>query len=937
MTQHLVTIVVPFEGNVPAVEAHLQTWGNPAGSAGSVPGTTLARALDELGAVHFMGVHAIAGEQLTNHLVFELAVDGSTTYVLEQIERTIGSHIVQLLNAANCTPTTPLAAFLGQHCKELGLGWFSGECGLGFQGTPGFSVARIRAEARLAREVTAWMDSIPADWPARKKLEYVRARVWSDAGLKWAFEEQPCLAANGGGGILRAVLRGLGPAVRELLWPFMLPLLLGSVLGWVLGGPAVAAGVLLLLGTIEALLAVFAYRRLRQYEENDPEDLSPQSRSAAAELLEIEDKAAQNHLIVLTKLKPGRLRRIALRLGFLAVRQGVQDVFAPGKLADIGTIHVARWIVLPRTSQLLFLSNYDGSWESYLEDFISKAHEGLTGIWSNTEGFPKAKNLFELGATHGGQFKTWARRRQQPTRFWYSAYPQLTAARIRTNAAIRQGIADVRSDADIARWVALFGAPSNGLETESVPALVFGGVSRALYSKAVLFRFERGGELKAWLNRVYGLVSHGEHPERREVLSLGFSAQGLEKLGLSKGTMATFPVAFLHDSALRARALGDAGHDAPKRWLWGGSQTVDAIVVLHASTQDKLDELTRRVHDSAFAFRHEIVCDAAGRGSSNRREAFGFVDGIGQPTLRGTARAAGAKHPDQLLATGEIVLGYEDESTFLPPSPKFTAADGAGTRQLRVDSDPGCDLGRNGTFLVVRQLQQDVRAFQEFVREQSTRAEVQAAIPQGVAATTWVAAKMLGRWPNGTSLVRYPAGPGPNSDVDNDFRYADDPNGVACPMGAHIRRANPRDSFDPTASEPLKIVNRHRILRVGRSYTADDKKGLMFMCLNADIERQFEFIQRTWLRGPSFSGLPDEVDPIQGQQAESGPHGCAAAVMTIPTASGPVRLKGLRDFIRVVGSGYFFMPGRECLHSLAASANAATQACQSVQQSSAAE
>jgi len=937
MTQHLVTIVIPFVGNVSNVEAHLQTWGNPVGSTGSTPGVAIRRALDEIGTVHFMGVHAVAGEQQTNHLVFELALDGSTTYVLEQLERSIGSHIAQLLNTANCAPPRALAAFLGKHRVASGLGWFDA-CGLDFQGTPGFSVSRIRAEASLASNVTTWMDSIPADWTASKKLETVRARVWAEAGLKWAFEAQPCLAADGGGGALRAALRGLGPLARELLWPFMVPLLLGPVLGWVFAGPAVAALVLLVLSTSEAGLAWFAYKRLRDYEDNDPEDLSPQSASARAELLKIEDNIAQNHLIVLSKLKPAGLRRIALRLAFLAVRQTVQDVFSPGKLADIGTIHAARWIVLPGTSQLLFLSNYDGSWESYLEDFISKAHEGLTGIWSNTEGFPKARNLFELGATHGAQFKTWARRRQQPTRFWYSAYPQLTTTRIRTNAAIRRGIADVRGDFDVARWVALFGAPTRGLETESVPALVFGGVSRSPFSKALVFRFERGDQLKAWLNRVFRLVSHGEHPERREVLSLGFSARGLEKLGLSQATMATFPVAFLHDSALRARTLGDVGHDAPDNWLWGGEHKVDGIVVLHASTQAKLDELSGRVDGPGFAFCHEIVCDAAGMGNNNKREAFGFVDGIGQPILRGTAKAAGTTNRDHLLATGEIVLGYEDESTFLPPSPKYIAPEDSGPHSLRLDADQRRDLGRNGTFLVVRQLQQNVRAFQDFVRDQSTRAEVQAAIPQGVAASTWVAAKMLGRWPNGTSLVRYPTGPGPNSDIDNDFRYADDPNGVACPIGAHIRRANPRDSFDPNAPEPLKIINRHRMLRVGRSYTAHDKKGLMFMGLNADIERQFEFVQQTWLRGPSFAGLPDEVDPIQGRQsAPRADEGGTGAVMTIPTPSGPVRLKGLQDFIRVVGSGYFFMPGRECLHSLAATASATTQPCQPVQESSAAE
>jgi deferrochelatase/peroxidase EfeB len=98
-------------------------------------------------------------------------------------------------------------------------------------------------------------------------------------------------------------------------------------------------------------------------------------------------------------------------------------------------------------------------------------------------------------------------------------------------------------------------------------------------------------------------------------------------------------------------------------------------------------------------------------------------------------------------------------------------------------------------------------------------------------------------------------------------------------------------------------------MRVGRQYEAVEggKPGLLFTCLNADIERQFEFVQQTWLRGPNFHDLPNEPDPMLG---------AGDRVFTLPTRQGPVRLTGLADFVRVRGGGYFFMPSRSAIRYL---------------------
>jgi deferrochelatase/peroxidase EfeB len=231
----------------------------------------------------------------------------------------------------------------------------------------------------------------------------------------------------------------------------------------------------------------------------------------------------------------------------------------------------------------------------------------------------------------------------------------------------------------------------------------------------------------------------------------------------------------------------------------------------------------------------------------------------------------------------------------------------------------GQDIGRNGTFLVVRQLEQDKAEFDDCVAAAARTLASDGRAPKlGTAKLAeWVKAKMVGRWPDGSSLVRHPEKPreedDPPSAPDNAFLFGrEDPDGLRCPLGAHVRRANPRDSFEPGSQVQLGITNRHRILRVGRVYepAKGDKSGLLFMCVNADIERQFEFLQQTWLLGPDFDGLNNEIDPVVGHRSDED-------TMTIPTPGGPLRLPGLKKFVKVLGGGYFFMPSKSAVRALA--------------------
>jgi deferrochelatase/peroxidase EfeB len=160
---------------------------------------------------------------------------------------------------------------------------------------------------------------------------------------------------------------------------------------------------------------------------------------------------------------------------------------------------------------------------------------------------------------------------------------------------------------------------------------------------------------------------------------------------------------------------------------------------------------------------------------------------------------------------------------------------------------------------------------------------------------------------------------------NDDFMYSEaDPRGLACPIGSHIRRTNPRDSLEPGPAESLKVVNGHRIIRRGRSYGpplapfAEDpdkaERGLFFMCINANIERQFEFIQHTWSNNPKFAGLYDDTDPLIGDQPAAG------GTFTIPEFPVRRRLENLSRFVRVRGGQYFFLPSLRAIRFLGACA-----------------
>jgi Dyp-type peroxidase family len=459
-------------------------------------------------------------------------------------------------------------------------------------------------------------------------------------------------------------------------------------------------------------------------------------------------------------------------------------------------------------------------------------------------------------------------------------------------------------------------------DLQGIIARGYGNLSAACF---VLLEIVEPNAAKAWLRALVNTVTPGDARPDETSLNVAFTASGLQKLGLAPEILATFAIEFAAGMTTphRQRILGDVAESAPEHWQWGGPNTrpVDVLLLLYARNETRLAEYyaSQAGGVTAGGLAEVARLDTA---PLDDFEHFGFRDAISQPIVEGLGRSGPAANT---VKAGEFILGYPNEyglytdRPLLPPT-----ADPQGL----LPEDPGGsgarDLGRSGTYLVFRHLGQDVRGFWQFM-EQAVRRPDGSSEPS---ARTWLAAKMVGRWPSGAPLVLAPDADNPGLGDANEFAYArEDPYGQRCPIGAHIRRAHPRDSLDPNpgSEESVAIDKRHRLLRRGRKFgsaippeslvqagaaaVGDEERGLYFICLSANIARQFEFVQQTWINNPKFDGLYDDVDPLVGARK--------AAVFTIQAAPVRRRVLGLPRFVSVRGGAYFFLPGMRALRYLA--------------------
>jgi Dyp-type peroxidase family len=444
------------------------------------------------------------------------------------------------------------------------------------------------------------------------------------------------------------------------------------------------------------------------------------------------------------------------------------------------------------------------------------------------------------------------------------------------------------------------------VEIDDIQAIVLTGYAHLNEAVYIFLRVRDGRRAREWLRGILPEVSSaaawpmdaaGRPIKPATRINLAFSHAGLQAMGLGPAMLQTFPSEFREGMAepVRARLLGDVGSSAPETWEMGGPHTapIHVMVMLFAATPELVEDLKAR----HLARMHEmdcvrIVAEQAASRLEGMREHFGYRDGISQPGLAGTT----PPRPGQdLIAPGEFVLGYRNEYGLLTPMPEPRA------------------LAQNGAYLVYRKLQQDVAAFERFLDEHGGG---------NLEERQRLAAQLVGRWPSGAPLALAPEadepGLGEDGSRNNAFGYADDdPHGYRTPLGAHIRRSNPRDGLEKNPRLSEITSRRHRIIRRGRPYgppygpgTAGEPRGLLFVAINTDIRRQFEFVQQVWLNDPKFAGLHTDRDPFATNHDGDN---------TLTIQRHPIRrvVRGLPRFVTVRAGGYFFVPGMRALEFIA--------------------
>lgn len=386
--------------------------------------------------------------------------------------------------------------------------------------------------------------------------------------------------------------------------------------------------------------------------------------------------------------------------------------------------------------------------------------------------------------------------------------------------------------------------------------------------------------------------------ERDAWMGVAISHAGLAALGVPEASLASFPLPFRQGMAARAAQLRDVGENAPEHWddafRPGTCHIALTIYARDAAARDaavaKAMAELERSSGVTLVGTHAFGADA------DAKNPFGFRDSISQPAIAGSG-VEPLPGQDRAIAAGEFILGENGEAgapVALPEPP---------------------ELGRNGSFVVLRKYESRVGAFNDFVKAHAA----------GEAEEERLAAKMVGRWRSGAPLVLSPEHDDETLGADparnNDFDFSEDPRGLVCPHAAHMRRLNPRDS----QLTILTDVNIHRIIRRSSTFgpkwsrdvtAADDAKGdrgIFFIFISARAYDTIEFFQQEWINRGNFIDLGGERDPVVGLHETPGS-------FTLPESPVRRRVDGVTTFNRLRGGEYLFMPSLTALRWIGAGA-----------------
>ncbi len=447
--------------------------------------------------------------------------------------------------------------------------------------------------------------------------------------------------------------------------------------------------------------------------------------------------------------------------------------------------------------------------------------------------------------------------------------------------------------------------------------------------------------------RVTTSVNWGEGPnpvaKPLATVNVAFTYTGLKRLQVPRASLMGFPMEFVMGMKPRKDILGDDGPSDPQHWdpVWSNEKDVHVLVSLNGQSEQDLENAWQWLlgvvansdgavavlkghrgaggaEDLPYQDAHVVVEN----GVPTSKEHFGYTDGIGDPVFEGLpgepARALGrGKQTDQgwmPLATGEFLLGHIDEAREYPraPSPLL--------------------LARNGTYMVYRKLHENVGSFNALLDKEAQT------YPGG---REMLAAKFVGRWrDNGAPLATAPdteskkcwdarfaaATPEEQDKMLSDWTYTDDPSGAKCPFSSHMRRINPRASLELTKDAfdtPGALANRRRVIRRGLPYgdvqdatRNDGNHGIVIMMLNADIARQFEFVQQQWINYGNDFRASNDKEIILGNHCPEQP---SKAVIQVDPAGDqpPYFVRNIPRLVETRGGEYFFVPSMTALRMIA--------------------
>jgi deferrochelatase/peroxidase EfeB len=380
-------------------------------------------------------------------------------------------------------------------------------------------------------------------------------------------------------------------------------------------------------------------------------------------------------------------------------------------------------------------------------------------------------------------------------------------------------------------------------------------------------------------------------------LNVSVTYAGLQALGVPQQSLATFPSEFAAGAVARADQVGDVGPSAPEQWMpVFRDPGLHVLVHLFGLSPSAVDDAADRLLARAQGGLHELSrLEAAVLDEDRRVEHFGYVDGISQPSIAG---APPTEPPDRLKVSpaGMFLLGHPSQWSGGPGHPPYTYP----------VPEPEA-LGHNGSFAAFRVLAQDVGAYLELLAREAGRTGLTEEL---------IAAKLCGRWRNGTPLVLSPdtAASLPYHRL-NDFDYAQDPRGLACPIGSHVRRMNPRGS-KVAGGRPDKRRIVRRALTYGPRYDPhrpdDVERGILGLFIGVSLCDQFEFLMAEWANDGLFAaGLGRSKDPLTGAQDEAG------GTLAVPLPGRREMLTGLPRLVTTRGGAYTFIPSISAIRHLA--------------------